>query len=65
MLLQIHKRLHQLTGARDTATFRGVSILAVGDRFQLQPVAQPHIFSDVHDDYADYTDPFGKKSSAC
>ena len=53
MLLQIHKRVQQLKGAcRDTATFGGVSILAVGDLFQLQPVVQPHIFSDVHDTYA-------------
>ena len=44
MLLQIHKRLQQLKGKGDETTFGDVSILAVGDLFQLQPVAQPYVF---------------------
>jgi DNA replication protein DnaC len=52
MLLQIHKRLQQLKGRGDESTFGNVSILAVGDLFQLQPVAQPHVFAQVGDAYA-------------
>ena len=52
MLLQIHKRLQQLKGKGDDTTFGDVSILAVGDLFQLQPVAQPYVFAQVDDAYA-------------
>ena len=52
MLLQIHKRLQQLKGKGDEATFGDLSILAVGDLFQLQPVAQPYVFAQVGDAYA-------------
>lgn len=52
ILLQIHKRLQQLKGEGDDTTFCDVSILAVGDLFQLQPVAQPHVFAQVADAYA-------------
>ena len=40
MLLQVHRRHQQLKGSPDSTTFGNVSILAVGDLFQLQPVAQ-------------------------
>ena len=54
MLLQIHKRLQQLKG-KDNTTFGDISILAV-DLYQLRPVAQPHVFAQVGDAYAqDYT----------
>ena len=46
MLLQINRRLLQLKGSPDS------SILAVGDLYQLQPVAQPHVFGEVSDSYA-------------
>ena len=52
MLLQIHKSLQQLKGTGDDYTFGNVSVLAVGDLYQLQPVAQPHIFDQVCDAYA-------------
>ena len=39
MLLEIHKRLQQIKGMSDDVTFGGVSILAVGDLYQLPPVA--------------------------
>ena len=35
MLLQIHKRLQQLKGKGDNTTFGDISILAVGDLYQL------------------------------
>ena len=36
----------------DRSTFGGVSILAVGDFFQLPPVCQTPVFSVVNDSYA-------------
>ena len=52
MLLEIHKRLQQIRGVSDDVTFGGVSILAVGDLYQLPPVGQPLLFSPVTDSYA-------------
>ena len=52
MLLEIHKRLQQIKGVSDDVTFGGVSILAVGDLYQLPPVGQPLLFSPVNDSYA-------------
>ena len=52
MLLEIHKRLQQLKGVTADVTFGGVSILAVGDLYQLPPVGQPLLFSVVGDSYA-------------
>ena len=43
ILLQIHKRLQQLKGKRDDTTFGNISILAVGDLYQLRPVAQRRV----------------------
>ena len=52
MLLEIQKRLQQIKGVADDAIFGGVSILAVGDLYQLPPVGQPLLFSPVSDSYA-------------
>ena len=52
MLLEIHKRLQQIKGASDDAVFGGVSILAVGDLYQLPPVGQAPVFSIASDSYA-------------
>ena len=52
MLLEIHKRLQQIKGVLDGAIFGGVSILAVGDLYQLPPVGQAPLFSTVSDCYA-------------
>ena len=52
MLLEIHKRLQQIKGVSPDVTFGGVSILAVGDLYQLPPVGQPLLFSTVTDCYA-------------
>ena len=49
MLLEIHKRLQQIKGLSDYAVFGGVSILAVGDLYQLPPVG---LFSTVSDSCA-------------
>jgi len=52
MLLEIHRRLQQIKGASDNKVFGGVSILAVGDLYQLPPVGQTPLFSTVNDCYA-------------
>ena len=39
MLLQVHKRLQQIKEVLSENTFGGVSILAVGDLYQLSPVS--------------------------
>ena len=52
MLLEIHKRLQQIKGVSDDAVFGGVSILAVGDLYQLPPVGQAPLLSTVSDCYA-------------
>ena len=52
MLLEIHKRLQQIKAVQPHVMFGGVSILAVGDLYQLPPVGQPLLFSTVNDSYA-------------
>lgn len=52
MLLEIHKRLQQIKAVLPSVMFGGVSILAVGDLYQLPPVGQAPIFSPVSDSYA-------------
>ena len=53
MLLEIHKRLQQIKAVLlPDVMFGGVSILAVGDLYQLPPVCQPMLFSTVSDSYA-------------
>ena len=52
MLLKIHKRLQQIKAVLPHVMFGGVSILAVGDLYQLPPVGQPLLFSTVNDSYA-------------
>ena len=52
MLLEIHKRLQQIKGVLPDVMFGGVSILAVGDLYQLPPVGQPALFDTMTDAYA-------------
>ncbi|CAH1233099.1 PIF1 [Branchiostoma lanceolatum] len=53
ILYHVHRRLQDICGNSDPDTrFGGVSILAVGDMFQLQPVGQRHVFSEPSSDYA-------------
>ena len=42
MLLEIHKRLQQISGVSDDKTLGGVSILAVGDLYQLATTSWLH-----------------------
>lgn len=50
MLLTIHKRLNEIKGNHsNNVLFGNVSILAVGDLYQLPPVMQSPIFMDVKD----------------
>lgn len=52
MLLQIHKRLQQIKDVSGDVTFGNISILAVGDLYQLPPVGQPALLSTTRDCYA-------------
>ncbi|KAI8484274.1 hypothetical protein Bbelb_380590 [Branchiostoma belcheri] len=52
MLVHIHRRLQDIMGGHSDATFGNVSILAVGDLYQLQPVLQNHVFEPPRDQYA-------------
>ena len=52
MLLEIRKRLQQIKGVGSDVLFGGISILAVGDLYQLPPVGQSPLFSPVKDSYA-------------
>jgi hypothetical protein len=49
ILLAIHKRLSEIKGTPDDVLFGNVSILAVGDFYQLPPVFQPYIFEPPSD----------------
>lgn len=52
LLYHIHCRLQDISGSSDPESrFGGVSILAVGDLFQLQPVQQNHVFGLPADCY--------------
>ena len=51
MLLEIHNRLQQIKAVLPDVMFGGVSVLAVGDLYQLPPVCQPMLFSQVRDSY--------------
>ncbi|XP_078349889.1 uncharacterized protein LOC144634728 [Oculina patagonica] len=48
--IQINKRLQDIIGTAND--FGGVSIIAIGDLFQLQPVFDGYVFEDLESDYA-------------
>uniref|UniRef100_A0A8C4NJN1 ATP-dependent DNA helicase n=1 Tax=Eptatretus burgeri TaxID=7764 RepID=A0A8C4NJN1_EPTBU len=49
MLNFIHKRLQEITGS--SQVFGGISIIVVGDFFQLRPVCDSYIFANIDKDY--------------
>ena len=51
IVLEIHKRLQQIKRVSSDVMFGGISILAVGDLYQLAPVGQPPLFKVVSDSY--------------
>lgn len=52
MLLEIHKRLQQIKAVLPDVMFGGVSILAVGDLYQLPPAGQFMLLDKVRDSFA-------------
>ena len=46
MLKHIHERLKQIFGTPDSMLFAGISLIAVGDLYQLPPIKVKHVFSD-------------------
>ncbi|KAL9964814.1 hypothetical protein ACROYT_G028502 [Oculina patagonica] len=50
--IQINKRLQDIIHVGTDNDFGGVSIIAVGDLFQLQPVFDGYVFEDLENDYA-------------
>ena len=46
MLKHIHERLKQIFGTPDSMLFAGISLIAVGDLYQLPPIKAKHVFSD-------------------
>ncbi|KAM9332830.1 ATP-dependent DNA helicase PIF1-like [Pholidichthys leucotaenia] len=53
LLYHAHRRLQDICGTSDQDShFGGVSVLAVGDLYQLQPVGQSHVFGLPSDSYA-------------
>ena len=51
-LLKVHRRLQQIMS--QSCPFGGVSLLAVGDLYQIPPVMQPQVFEPPHDCYAQF-----------
>ena len=52
--IQIYKSLQDTKGRAND--FGGVSIVAIGDLFQLQPVFDGYVFGDLESDYAPLVD---------
>ena len=47
-LLHIHQRLKEIFGCSSTKLFAGISIMAVGDLYQLLPIKKKAIFDDFN-----------------
>ena len=50
MLLNIHKRLKEIFATANSRLFTGISIISVGDLYQLPPIRQQPIFADYKND---------------
>ena len=60
LFYQIHRRLEEIKGCRSNAsdsTFGDVTMIAVGDLYQLPPVAKAYVFEHPNDSYAKLQDP--------
>jgi DNA replication protein DnaC len=58
MLYYIHRRLEEIKGsATNYSLFGGVTVIAVGDLYQLKPVQQSFVFGFPDDAYAKLCDP--------
>ena len=51
LLLYIHMRLVEIFGCSDDVPFAGLTIIAVGDFYQLPPVQQRTVYADYTDDW--------------
>ena len=49
-LKHIHERLKQIFGTPDSMLFAGLSLITVGDLYQLPPIKAKHIFSEYEND---------------
>ena len=50
MLKHIHERLKQIFGTPDSMLYAGISLITVGDLYQLPPIKAKHIFSEYKND---------------
>ena len=60
LFYQIHRRLEEIKGCRSNASdsaFGDVTMIAVGDLYQLPPVAKAYVFEHPNDSYAKLQDP--------
>ena len=58
ILYHIHRRLEEITGCTGPdVTFGNVTVIAVGDLYQLPPVCRNFVFDHPNDSYAQLADP--------
>ena len=58
LLYQIHRRLEEIRGSDgQNSTFGNVTMIAVGDLYQLPPVGKSFVFHHPNDSYAKLQDP--------
>ena len=49
-LLHIHQRLKEIFGTSNSQMFAGISIIVVGDMYQLPPIHKRTVFDDLKND---------------
>ena len=62
LMYTIHRRLQDIMGTSPEARFGDISVLCVGDLYQLQPVGQGHVFALPKDKYAQLSGSLWKES---
>ena len=50
-LLYIHLRLVEIFGVSDNVPFAGITVIAVGDFYQLPPVQQRTVYAEYRDEW--------------